>query len=140
MPRWARFLSCTVTGAVLSFGGVLLAAALAERPQGFWKALQAFAVTPGFWALALLFCGLAAGAVAAARALVALYGLPPAAAGTLGGAALAACYLAALVSGHLHAWGGWEGTLPRLWPAALWMALPFAASGAASGWLWERLD
>jgi len=140
MPRWVRFLSCTVTGAVLSFGGVLLAAVAAERPPGFWRALQAFAVTPGFWALALLFCLLAAGAVAAARALVSLYGLPPAAAGALGGAVLATCYLAALVSRHLDAWGGWEGTLPRLWPAALWTALPFAASGAASGWLWERLD
>lgn len=139
MPRWARFLSCTVTGTLLSCGGVLLAAAAAERSPGFWRAFQAFAVTPAFWGMLLLFGALSAGVVAAGRALVHLYGLPAETAGATGGAALAACYLAALVSGHLQAWGGWEGTLPRLWPAALWLALPFAASGAAAGWLWNRL-
>mgnify|MGYP001263529815 FL=1 len=140
MPRWARFLSCTVTGALLSLGGVLLAAAAAERPPEYWRALQAFAVTPAFLGLVLFFVLLAAGTVATARALAGLYGLPAAAAGVIGGTVLAACYMAVLVSAHLPAWGGWEGTLPRLWPSALWVAAPFAASGAAAGWLWERLD
>ncbi len=140
MPRWARFLSCTITGSLLTFGSVLAAAAAVERPHAFWRSFQAFAVTPAFWRLLLLFVLLAAGAVAAGRAIVHLYGLPPAAAGAIAGAVLAACYMAALVSGHLPGWGGWEGALPRVWPAALWMALPFTASGAAAGWLWERLE
>lgn len=140
MPRWARFLSCTLTGSLLAFGGVLLAAGAVERPPHFWRAFQAFAVTPAFWTLLLLFVLLAAGAVTAARALVNLYALHPVAAGAIGGALLAACYIAALVSGHMPGWGGWEGTLPRLWPAAVWMAAPISAAGAAAGWLWERLD
>lgn len=140
MPRWARFLCCTVTGQVLAFGGVLLAALAVEQAPRFWSALQGFAGTPAFWFLFVLYGAVAAAAILAARALVNLYAMPAPAAGLAAGALLALCYMAALTAGNLTWWGGWAGAWPRLWPAAVWFGLPFAGAGSVASWLWERLD
>jgi|GEM_PF-1909034 len=140
MPRWARFLCCTITGQALAFGGVLLAAWAAEQAPRFWSALKDFAGTPAFWTLFLLYGAIAAAAVLTARAIVNLYGLPAPAAGLVAGALLSLCFTAALTAANLSWWGGWTSTWPRLWPAAVWFALPFAGAGSVANWLWERLD
>ncbi|WP_374711995.1 hypothetical protein [Symbiobacterium terraclitae] len=140
MPRWARFLCCTVTGQLLSFAGVLLAAGAVEQAPRFWTALQSFTGTPAFWSLFTVYGAVAAASVLAARALVNLYGLPAPAAGLAAGTLLALCYVAALTGANLTWWGGWAGAWTRLWPAAAWFALPFAGAGSLANWLWERLD
>ena len=140
MPRWARFLACTVTGGALALGGVLLAAYLTEPAPHFWSGFVAFAATRAFRGLVLLFGVIAAVVVLVTRALVNLCGLPEAVAGFLAGSALALCYTAALTASHLQVWGGWVGVSARLWPGAAWFGLPFALAGALVGWLWERLD
>lgn len=139
MPRWARFLSCTLTGLVLSLVGFLLAAYATERAPYFWSGLRGFLATPQFRDLCLLFGLFAAAALAVGRLLTHLSGLSGIQAGFLAGGMLALCYVAFLLASQVPIWGGWAGAWPRIWPAALWMALPFAVAGAFQNWLWERL-
>jgi len=139
MPRWARFLSCTFTALLLSLCGFLLAAYLTEHAPHFWSGLQAFLATADFWSLVLLFGLMAAAGLMSARAVVNLYGLPDPLSGFLAGSAPAVCYVALLLASQLSAWGGWHGAWPRVWPAAVWLILPFALAGAVANWLWARL-
>lgn len=140
MPRWARFLSCSFTGLLLSLTGFVLAAYAQERTPRFWSGMQEFLTTPEFWSLVWLFALLTATGLLGGRILANLWGLAGSLAGFLSGAALALCYVAFLLATHLPEWGGWRGALPRVWPAAAWVTLPFALSNAFISWLWERLD
>jgi hypothetical protein len=140
MPRWARFLSCSLTGLLLSLSGFLLAACAQERTTRFWSGLQAFLTTPEFWSLVWLFALVAALSLLVGRVLVHLWGLPASVGGFLSGGALALCYIAFLLAGQVPEWGGWAAAWPRIWPALGWISLPFALSGSLTNWLWERLD
>lgn len=139
MPRWARFLSCTITGLLMSLVGIVLTAYAQERIPRFWSSLQEYLVTPEFWSLVWLFALLSAVGLVMSRVVCNLSGLPASFAGFLTGGAVAFCYVAFLLAGHLPEWGGWAAAWPRIWPAAGYLALPFAVGGGAANWLWERL-
>jgi len=140
MPRWARFLSCTLTGLLLSLVGFILAAFATERAPHFWSGLRGFIATPEFRDLCLLFGLMAAAALISGRILARLSGLGGSQAGFLAGSILALCYVAFLLASQVPIWGGWAGAWHRIWPAAVWMAMPFALAGALQNWLWERLE
>lgn len=140
MPRWARFLSCSLTGLLISLTGFVLAAYGQERATGFWGGMQEFLTTPEFWSLVWL-CALIAGAALLLGRIVAnLWGWAAGLSGFLAGGALALCYVAFLLASHLDEWGGWRAALPRIWPASAWLSLPFALAGAFATWLWEQLE
>jgi len=139
MPRWARFLSCTLTGSVLALAGVLLVTAWLEGGPSFWSQVMAFAGTPAFWSMALLFALLVAVALLLARLAAHLCQLNSAAAGALAGAFLAILYGAFLLAAHAADWGGAAAGLHRAWPAVPLFALPFALAGGLMAWLWDRL-
>jgi hypothetical protein len=140
MPRWARFLSCSFTGLLLSLAGFCLAAYWWEGGAGYWRSLLDFAATPDFWYLVLLF-GLFAGfTLVAARVAVHTYGFAGGVAGFLAGGTVAAVYVAFLISSHAGDWGGAAVGLARVWPAGGVFAAPFAVAGAVTTWLWDRLD
>lgn len=137
MPRWARFLSCSFTGFLVSLVGLFVAAYLYEGNSAFWQGAINFAGSPAFWSLAGLVGLLMVGALLLARLLVRLYRLTGGLAGLLSGAALALLYATFLVATHAWDWGGF---LHKAWPAALVFALPFALAGGFATWLWDRLD
>jgi len=137
MPRWARFVSCSFTGFLVSLVGLFVAAYLYEGRSNYWQSAISFAGSPVFWYLAGVVGLLMVGALLLARLLVRFYPLPGALAGTLAGSALALLYATFLVATHAREWGG---LLHRVWPAALVLALPFALSGGFAAWLWDRLD
>lgn len=139
MPRWARLLSCSFTGLLLSLTGFLVAAYAQEPLPRFWSGLQEFLTTPAFWSLVWLFTLLTVMGLLVSRALVNLWGLPASFAGFLTGGALALCYVAFLLAGLMPAWGGWAASWHRLWPEAGYLALPFALGGTFANWLYERL-
>lgn len=139
MPRWARFLSCSFTGLLLSLTGFLLTAYGQEQAPRFWSSLQEFLTTQEFWSLVWLFALLTALGLVLSRVLVKLWGLGATLAGFLTGGALAFCYVAFLLAGLLSQWGGWAASWPRIWPEAGYLALPFAVGVGLSGWLYERL-
>jgi len=140
MPRWARFLSCTFTGLLLSLPGFLLAAYYHEERSDFWSHLQEFLTTPAFWALVWLFAGVAAATLLLGRLLVNLYDLWSSLAGMIAGATLALAYIAFLLSTQVEAWGGPAALISRLWPAGGLIALPLALAGSFTTWLWDRFD
>jgi hypothetical protein len=141
MPRWARFLSCSLTGLLLCLIGFLLTAYWWEgNATTYWPLLLNFMAMPDFWSLVSLFGLLCAGALLLGRIAVHLYGMAGAMAGLLCGALVALAYAAFLISLHAADWGGWSPSLQKSWPSAALFALPFALSGAFTTWLWERLD
>lgn len=140
MPRWARFLACSLTGFLITLSGVLLSAYTVEPLPHFWSGLQEFITTPDFRLLCWLFALLAALGLLLGRIIANLWGWPGAIAGCLAGGGLALCYIAFLLASQLPAWGGWAAAWPRVWPAAGYIILPFALAGALGSWLWERLE
>lgn len=136
MPHWARFLSCSFTGLLVSLTGFFTAAYLFEGTAEYWQSLTDWLVSPAFWYLAGLFGLLTALALLAARLLARVYGLHDSAAGLAAGAVTALIYAMFLTATHAPEWGGIWG---RTFPAALVFALPFALSGGFTGWLWDRL-
>lgn len=140
MPRWARFLSCSFTGLLLSLAGVVLIAYWWEGGSTYWRALIDFIPTVGFWYLAALFGLLSMLTVLAARVLVRSYDLEGSAAGLFAGAVIGAAYAAFLVATHAADWGGMSVSLQKTWRAGLLFMVPWAATGALTAWLWERLD
>ncbi|HYF91965.1 MAG TPA: hypothetical protein VD969_06940 [Symbiobacteriaceae bacterium] len=140
MPRWARFLSCSFTGLVLSLFEFFVAAYLFEGNAVFWQSAIDFAGMPAFWYLAGLFGLLVLHGLVLARALVRLAGLADGVAGLLSGAGVALFYAIFLVASHARDWGGWAAAASKAWPAGAVFALPLALSGAFTSWLWHRLD
>ena len=137
MPQWARFLSCSFTGLLVTLTGFFTVAYLYEGTAEYWQSLTNWLVTPAFWYLAGLFGLLTALALVAARVLVRIYGLPDSAAGLIGGTLVSLIYAFFLAATHAPQWGSmWGKTLT----AALVFALPFAIGGAFTAWLWDRLD
>lgn len=139
MPRWARFLSCTFTGLLLSVAGVLVAAYWYEGGGRFWVDLFDFFATPAFWSLIWLFVLLAAFSLLAGRVFVAIYGMADGVAGLLGGGLVAMAYASFLVASQAPDWGGFAASLGKAWPASLYFAAPFALAGGVTTWLWDRL-
>lgn len=140
MPRWARFLSCVVTGLLLALPGFLTAAWWREGGPDFWRDLMDFMGTTGFWSLVWLFVLLSALTVLLGRITANLYGVSGGLAGLLAGAVLALAYAAFLVAAHAPEWGGLAGSLQKSWPSAPLFAAPVGLAGAFTGWLWDRLD
>lgn len=140
MPRWARFLSCSFTGLLLTLCGFFLAAHWFEGRPGYWRGLLDYLTTPAFWSLVLLFGLLSGVGLIIARVAVNLYGLPDAVAGLVSGALVAVVYAAFLLAAHAPEWGGTAVGLHKAWPAGAVFALPFALAGAFTTWLWDRLD
>jgi hypothetical protein len=140
MPRWARFLSCTFTGLLIAFIGLLQTAYWYEGSEGYWYRLLGFVTTSAFWYLAALFGLLASGGLLLGRLAVNIYMAPPAFAGLCAGALVAAAYALFLISSHAPQWGGVASGLQKSWPAALYFLAPFAGAGAFTTWLWDRLD
>lgn len=140
MPRWARFLSCSFTGLLLSLSGFLFSAAWWEGGTRFWPSLLLFVAQPGFWYLTSLFWLLAGLTLLTARLSANLYELPGSVAG-LGAGVLTAIGLAAFLTAvHAAEWGGWGVSLRKAWPGLLVFVLPFAVTGGVTSWLWDRLD
>lgn len=140
MPRWARFLSCSLTGLLLCLIGFVLTAYWWEGNANYWPLLFNFMATRDFLYLLSLFGLLSAVALLLGRIAVNLYGMADGLAGLLMGALVALAYTSFLISLHAADWGGWSYSLQKSWPAAVLFALPFAISGAFTTWLWERLD
>lgn len=140
MPRWARFLSCSLTGLLLCLIGFLLTAYWWEGNAGYWQLLLNFMAMTGFWYLVSLFGVLCAAALLLGRIAVNLYGMPDAMGGLIAGALVALVYAVFLISLHAEDWGGWSNSLQKSWPSAALFAMPFALTGAFTTWLWERLD
>ncbi|MDF2630924.1 MAG: hypothetical protein K0R39_4755 [Symbiobacteriaceae bacterium] len=138
MPQWARFLSCSFTGLLVSLIGFFTAAYLFEGTADYWQSLANWLVTPAFWYLAGLFGLLVALALVAARLLVRIYGLTDGTAGLAAGAVVPLIYALFLAATHAGNWGPgaiWQKTFP----AALVFALPFALASGFTAWLWDRL-
>jgi hypothetical protein len=140
MPRWARFLSCSVTGLLVSLGGLIATARWQDGSSHFWRGLFEFVTTPGFWYLVALLGLIAAATTLFARITVHLSTLSGGAAGLMTGGVTALVYAAFLVAAHAHEWGGAAGALQKAWPDALYLAAPFALSGMVAGHLWDRLS
>lgn len=139
MPRWARFLSCTLTGLLISLTSFLMAAYWYEGGGTFWAQVAAFLVTSEFVNLVLLFGFLTAFTVLLGRAAANLYGMAGGAAGFVAGAGVSLAYGAFLISAQSADWGGLMPALQRVWPAVGYFVLPFALGGTVATWLWERL-
>jgi len=140
MPRWARFLSCTLTGLLCSVVGFLVVADWVERKPNFWAEVVNFLGTTEFLSLILLFLCLTAMTMFVGRAGVNYYGIAGGPAGFLAGGLIAMAYGAFLVSTYAADWGGLTIALQKVWPAAALFVLPFAVSGAIANWLWDRLE
>ncbi|HEY3368488.1 MAG TPA: hypothetical protein VGK74_25820 [Symbiobacteriaceae bacterium] len=140
MPRWARFLSCSFTGLLLSLLGFLLAAHWWEGGASFWAGLLDFVAAPAFWYLVSLFALLSGVGLILARVIVHLYELPDPVAGLMAGALVATIYVAFLLAAHAADWGGLAPGIHKVWPAGAVFAVPFGLSGAFTTWLWDRLD
>lgn len=140
MPRWARFLSCSFTGLLLSLTGLLVVAYWWEGGAGFWGSLLDFAATQEFWYLVLLLGLFAAVTLVAARAAVHVYGFAGPVAGFLAGGAVAVSYTAFIISTHTADWGGVTPGLHKVWPSGGLLAAAFAVTGSFTAWLWDRLD
>lgn len=140
MPRWARFLSCTLTGLLFSVVGFLLLADSVERKPNFWAEVVNFLGTIEFLSLVLLFILLTALTILLGRIGVNLYGMADGPAGFLAGGLVAMAHGAFLVSTYAADWGGLTIALQKVWPAAALFVLPFALSGAVANWLWDRLE
>lgn len=140
MPRWVRFLCCSLTGVLLAVPGLILTAYWQEGRPGFWLALLQFAATSAFWGLLILCLLLVAGGLLAGRGLIRLADLSDPMAGFLTTGSLALGYIAFLTAANASLWGGPSGALQRLWPAGALIALPFALAGSMASWLWGRLE
>lgn len=140
MPRWARFLSCSLTGLLLSLIGFFVAAGWWEGEAGFWESVVTFLPTPEFWYTVLLFGLLATVSLLLGRIAVNLYGLAGSTGGFFAGGLVAVAYGAFLVSSHLGDWGGLSAAVQKAWPTGAVFAAPFALSGAVTVWLWDRLE
>lgn len=140
MPRWARFLSCSFTGVLLSLTGFFLVVSWWEGRPGFWQGVIGYLGTAMFWWLAAMFGLLTVVTLLAGRIAVNLYGLAGPAAGLIIGALPALFFATFIIAVHAGDWGGPAGALHRAWPAVGIFAVPFALSGGFINWLWERLD
>lgn len=140
MPRWARFVSCTMTGLLLSLTGFLAVASWWEGGQGYWLQLLGFLGRAEFWSLVWLFTLLSAGSIIGARGVVHLNGLSDGWAGLAAGSAVGLICVAFLVAAHAPDWGGLLASVARTWPDGPLFAAPVALSGAITSWLWARLD
>jgi len=139
MPRWARFLSCILTGLLCSLVGFLVLADHVERKPNFWAEVVNFLGTSEFLSLVLLFMLLTTLTILLGRIGVNLYGIAGGPAGFLAGGLIAMAYGAFLVSTYSADWGGLAIALQKVWPAAALFVLLFALSGAVANWLWDRL-
>lgn len=140
MPRWARFVSCTFTGLLLSLVGFLMTAYWYEGGPTYWESLLDFLATPGFYSLVLLVTLMAAVTLVVGRLAANLCGFSDTIAGLLAGGVVAAAYCVLLVSMNASEWGGLGVATQRAWPAAGVFSAPFALAGAFTAWLWDRLD
>lgn len=139
MPRWARFFSCSLTALLLSVSGLVLSAHYREGGPDFWREVWEYLATPDFRSLLLLCAVLSGCAVLLGRLLGRIYGAAGASAGFLAGGVVAGCYVALLLATRSAEWGGWQASILRAWPDAVWLALPFAVGGGVASWLWDRL-
>lgn len=140
MPRWARFLSCSFTGLLLSLAGFFVAAYWFEGGPRFWVELFESFSTLAFWSLVWLFALLAAITLLLARIGVNLYGWPDGLSGLVSGGLVSLAYVSFLVSSHSADWGGVALGIQRAWPAGAVFAAPLGFAGAFIAWLWDRLD
>ena len=142
MPRWVRFLSCSVTGLLLALVGFFVAVYLYDdgARAHYWQSLIRFTGSPVFLLLAGVFGLMMAGALLMARVLVRLYAVSDGVAGLIGGTAAALCCVVFVVTTHARDWGGWVSVWSKVWPAGLVFALPVALSGGFTAWMWRRLD
>jgi len=140
MPRWARFLSCSFTGFLLSLVGFVAVAFWYEGGPRFWPQLLDFFSTAAFWSLVWLFALMAAVVLLVARIAVNVYGFHDALAGLVSGGLVAAVYATFLIASHAAEWGGVLLGVRRAWAAGALFAAPFAMAGAFTAWLWDRLD
>ncbi len=139
MPRWARFLSCTITGLLLSLIGFFMVAYWREGGPEFWPNVFDFLATAAFWGLAWLFVILSALTLVLARVGVKIYGLGAAVSGILSGLLVALAYASFLIASHAPDWGGLAASIIKVWPSAVAFSVPLALSGAMTDLLWERL-
>jgi hypothetical protein len=139
VPRWARFLSCALTGALLLPAGVVAAAWFAAGGPRFWRPLLESLFTPELRGLLFLTACSSALIVLLGRLLVNTRGLAPAAAGVASGGLCAGVTVAFLLAGQAARWGGWSGLLHRTYPDVILYAVPFLLTGMVCAWLWDRL-
>lgn len=140
MPRWVRFLSCSLTGLLVSLTGFLLTAWWWEGGPRYWAQVMDFIPTGAFLGLVTLFGVVVVVTLVLARLMVGVYDLGGAFAGLLSGLLVALAYAVFLVSSHLENWGGLLLGVRKAWPDAAVFGLPFAFAGAVVTWLWDRLD
>jgi hypothetical protein len=140
MPRWARFVSCTVTGLLVALAGFALAGYWWEGGAGFWQSWLDFMATPAFRGLVLRFGLLLAAGLLLARLWVHYYPTTGSMAGLITGGLTGLAYALALTVTYAGRWGGLAAGLQKSWPAMLLFGLAFGLGGSVSGWLWERLD